>query len=43
METYQANKQATDAEIAANQAAIAAAKQDIAANQASIDEVAKST
>lgn len=47
METYQANKQATDAEIAANQAAneaaIAAAKQEIAANQASIDEVAKST
>lgn len=43
METYQANKQATDAEIAANQAAIAAAKQDIAANQASIDEVAQST
>jgi outer membrane protein OmpA-like peptidoglycan-associated protein len=43
METYQANKQATDAEIAANQAAIAAAKQDIAANQASIDEIAKST
>jgi len=47
MQTYQANKQATDAEIAANQAAneaaITAAKQDIAANQASIDEVAKST
>jgi OOP family OmpA-OmpF porin len=47
METYQANKEATDAEIAANQAAnqaaIAAAKQDIAANQASIDEVAQST
>ena len=47
MQTYQANKQATDAEIAANQAAneaaIAAAKQEIAANQASIDEVAKST
>jgi len=43
METYQANKEATDAEIAANQAAIAAAKQDIAANQASIDEVAAST
>jgi OOP family OmpA-OmpF porin len=47
MQTYQANKAATDAEIAANQAAneaaIAAAKQEIAANQASIDEVAKST
>jgi len=47
MQTYQANKQATDAEIAANQAAnqaaIAAARQDIAANQTSIDEVAKST
>jgi len=47
MSTYQANKEATDAEIAANQAAnevaIAAAKQDIAANQASIDEVAQST
>src|SRR5260370_321888 len=37
IETYQANKQATDTEIAANhaanQAAIAAAKQEIAANQ----------
>jgi OOP family OmpA-OmpF porin len=47
MATYQANKEATDAEIAANQAAnqaaIAAAKQDIAANQASIDQVAQST
>jgi outer membrane protein OmpA-like peptidoglycan-associated protein len=47
MQTYQANKTATDAEIAANQAAnqaaIAAAKQEIAANQASIDEVAQST
>jgi OmpA-OmpF porin, OOP family len=50
METYQANKNATDAEIAANQAGIAAAKQEIeankqriAANQASIDEVAQST
>ena len=47
MQTYKANKNATDAEIAANQAenqaAIAAAKQDIAANQASIDDVAKST
>jgi OmpA-OmpF porin, OOP family len=47
MQAYQANKKATDEEIAANQAAnqvaIAAAKQDIAANQTSIDEVAKST
>ena len=43
MQTYQANKETTDAEIAANQAAIAAANQDIAANQASIDEVAQST
>jgi outer membrane protein OmpA-like peptidoglycan-associated protein len=47
MTAYQANKEATDAEIAtnqaANQAAIVAAKQDIAANQASIDEVAQST
>jgi OOP family OmpA-OmpF porin len=47
MGTYQSNKKATDAEIAANQAAnqaaIAAAKQEIAANQASIEEVAQST
>ena len=50
MGTYQANKNATDAEIAANQTAIAAAKQEIevnnqriAANKASIDEVAQST
>src|SRR5271169_6891927 len=47
MENYQANKTATDAEIAANQAAIAAAiaaaNQQIADNQAGIDEVAKST
>ncbi len=47
MATYQANKEATDAEIAANkaatEAAIAAAKREIAANQASIDEVAQST
>jgi OmpA-OmpF porin, OOP family len=50
METYQANKQATDADIASNQAAIAAAKQEIqanqqriSANQANIDEVAQST
>jgi len=50
METYQANKNATDAEIAANQAAIVAAKQEIesnkqriATNQASINEVAQST
>jgi OmpA-OmpF porin, OOP family len=47
IQTYQANKAATDAEIAANQAAneaaIAAAKQEIAANQASIDKVAQDT
>ncbi|MGA8491468.1 MAG: OmpA family protein [Terriglobales bacterium] len=47
MEVYKANKEATDAEIAANQAAnqaaIAAAKQEIAASQASIDEVAQDT
>ena len=50
METYQVNKNATDAEIAANQAAIVAAKQEIetnkqriATNQASINEVAQST
>jgi OmpA-OmpF porin, OOP family len=50
METYQANKQATDAQMASNAAGIAAAnqeieanKQRIAANQSSIDEVAQST
>jgi OOP family OmpA-OmpF porin len=47
MQTYQANKSATDATIAANQqaneAAMAAAQQEITANQSSIDEVAKST
>jgi OOP family OmpA-OmpF porin len=47
MQTYKSNKAATDAEIAANQAAneaaIAAAKQEIAANQASIDTVAQDT
>jgi outer membrane protein OmpA-like peptidoglycan-associated protein len=50
MATYQSNKNATDAEIAANQAGIAAAKQEIeankqriATNQAGIDEVAQST
>jgi OmpA-OmpF porin, OOP family len=47
MTTYQSNKTQTDAEIAANKealaAAVAAAQQEIAANQASIDEVAKST
>jgi len=43
METYQANKTATDAEIAANQANIEANRQRIAANQSSIDEVARST
>lgn len=47
MQTYQANKQATDAEIAANKAAndaaIAAAQNDITANASSIEEVAKAT
>jgi OOP family OmpA-OmpF porin len=50
METYQTNKNATDAEIAGNRASIAATKQEveankqrIAANQTSIDEVAQST
>jgi len=50
MAAYQANKQATDAEIASNQAAIAAhqreidaSKQEIAANQEGIQEVAQST
>jgi OmpA-OmpF porin, OOP family len=43
METYQANKQQTDAELAANRRAIASARQEIAANQASIDQVAQST
>ena len=47
IEAFQANKEATDAEIAANQAAneaaIAAAKQEIAANQSSIDQVAQAT
>jgi outer membrane protein OmpA-like peptidoglycan-associated protein len=40
METYQTNKEATDAQIAANKAASDAA---IAANQASINDVAQST
>jgi OOP family OmpA-OmpF porin len=43
MATYQANKQATDAELAAASQEIEANKQRITANQASIDEVAKST
>jgi len=50
MEAYQANKQATDAQMATNAAGIDAAnqeieanKQRIASNQANIDEVAKST
>ena len=50
METYQTNKRATDAEIATNQAGIAASKREIeannqriAANQASITEVSQST
>jgi OOP family OmpA-OmpF porin len=43
METYQANKAATDAEIAAAKQEIEANKQRIAANQSSINEVAQST
>lgn len=43
METYQANKKATDAELAAANQEIEANKQRITANQASIDEVAQST
>ena len=43
METYQANKKATDAQIAANQQEIAANRQRIAANQQGIQEVAQST
>lgn len=50
IEAYQANKQLTDAELAANQAAIAAhqreidaTKQSVAANQQGIQEVAQST
>jgi OOP family OmpA-OmpF porin len=43
METYQANKKATDAEIAAHQRDIEANKQEIAANQQGIQEVAQST
>jgi outer membrane protein OmpA-like peptidoglycan-associated protein len=50
MATYQVNKEATDAEIAANKASIAAhqreieaTKQEIAANQQGIQEVAQST
>jgi len=50
MQTYQANKTATDAQMASNQSAIEAAnqeieanKQRIASNQSSIDEVAQST
>lgn len=43
METYQANKQATDAAIAARQQEIEASKQKIAANEQGIQEVAQST
>ncbi len=50
IETYQANKKATDSDIAANQAAIAAhqreidaTKQSVAANEQGIQEVAQST
>jgi outer membrane protein OmpA-like peptidoglycan-associated protein len=43
METYQTNKKATDADIAANQREIDANKQRIATNQQGIQEVAQST
>ena len=43
MQTYAANKAATDAAIAANQQEIAATQQEVAANKANIDEVASST
>jgi outer membrane protein OmpA-like peptidoglycan-associated protein len=43
METYQANKQATDAEIAAHQREIDATKQRTSANEQGIQEVAEST
>jgi OmpA-OmpF porin, OOP family len=43
METYQTNKKATDADIAANQKEIDANKQRIATNQQGIQEVAQST
>ena len=43
METYQANKQATDAAIAAHQREIEASRQRIAANEQGIQEVAQAT
>ncbi len=43
MQTYAANKAATDAAIAANQQEIAATQQEVAANKSQIDEVATST
>jgi OmpA-OmpF porin, OOP family len=43
METYQTNKKATDADIAANQREIDANKQRISANQQGIQEVAQAT
>jgi OmpA-OmpF porin, OOP family len=43
MQTYAANKAATDAAIAANQQEIAATQQEVAANKTNIDEVARST
>jgi OmpA-OmpF porin, OOP family len=43
METYQTNKQTTDAAIAAHQQEIEASKQRIAANEQGIQEVAQST
>lgn len=43
MQTYQANKAATDAAIAAAKEQIAATQREVAANQTQIDEVASST
>ena len=43
MQTYAANKAATDAALAANKQEIAATQQEVAANKANIDEVASST
>jgi outer membrane protein OmpA-like peptidoglycan-associated protein len=43
MQTYAANKAATDAAIAANKQEIAATQQEVAANKSQIDEVATST
>ena len=43
MQTYAANKAATDAAIAATNEEVAATKQEVAANKANLDEVASST